>query len=218
MWPRPGHADKSNTLWKGRDKDRRNPGCWIIPGKKAAYPFRTPLYHWWLMREISLQFGEPLCIWAFSTAWSVTACMTWGIFLGLTLWKSLSRVWLFVTPWTIQSMNSPGQNTGVGSCSLLQGIFPTQGSNPGLLHCRWILHQLSHQGSPRILEWVAYPFSRGCSWSGINPGSLALQTDSFFLRICLPVLMWIRFLVQADFLPAEHFTGSQSWLEWYEWY
>ena len=47
------------------------------------------------------------------------------------------------SPW-----NSPGQNTGEGSLSLLQGIFPTQGSNPGLLHCGWILHQLSHQGSP----------------------------------------------------------------------
>ena len=61
-------------------------------------------------------------------------------------------------PW-----NSPGQNTGVGSFSLFQGIFPTQGSNPGLPHCRQILYQLSHQGSPRILEWVAYPFSRGSS-------------------------------------------------------
>ena len=58
------------------------------------------------------------------------------------------------SPW-----NSPGQNTEVDSLSLLQGIFPTQGSNPGLLHCRWILYQLSHKGSPRILEWVAYPFS-----------------------------------------------------------
>ena len=47
------------------------------------------------------------------------------------------------SPW-----NSPGQNTGVGSLSLLQGIFPTQGSNSGLLHCRQILYQLSHQGSP----------------------------------------------------------------------
>ena len=56
-------------------------------------------------------------------------------------------------PW-----NSPGQNTGVGSLSLLQGIFPTQGSNPGLPHCRRILYQLSHKGSPRILEWVTYPF------------------------------------------------------------
>ena len=56
------------------------------------------------------------------------------------------------SPW-----NSPGQNTGVGSLSLLQGIFPTQGSNLGLLPCRRILYQLSHKGSPRILEWVAYP-------------------------------------------------------------
>ena len=53
------------------------------------------------------------------------------------------------------SCNSPGQNTGVGSLSLLQGIFPTQGSNPGLPHCRRTLYQLSHQGRPRILEWVA---------------------------------------------------------------
>ena len=78
-------------------------------------------------------------------------------------WKSFSRVWLFVTSWSIQSMGSPGQNTGVGSCSILQGIFPTQGLNPGLPNCRQILYQLSHQGSPRILEWVAYPFSRGSS-------------------------------------------------------
>ena len=102
------------------------------------------------------------------------------------------------SPW-----NSPGQNTGVSSLSLLQGIFPTQGLNPGLphqvdslpaesqgkpkntgvgslsllqqifltqesnqglLHCRWILYQLSCQGSPRIPEWVAYPFSSKSSW------------------------------------------------------
>ena len=51
------------------------------------------------------------------------------------------------SPW-----NSPGQHTGVGSLSLLQGIFPIQGSNPGLPHCRWILYQLSHKGSPKIQE------------------------------------------------------------------
>ena len=50
--------------------------------------------------------------------------------------------------------NSPGQNTAVGSLSLLQRIFLTQGSNPGLPHCRRIFYQLSHKGSPRILEWV----------------------------------------------------------------
>ena len=59
--------------------------------------------------------------------------------------------------------NSPGQNSGVGSLSLLQGIFPTRGSNSGLPHCRQILYQLSYEGSPRILEWVAFPFSRGSS-------------------------------------------------------
>ena len=59
--------------------------------------------------------------------------------------------------------DSPGKNTEVGCHALLQGIFPTQGSNPGLPHCRQILYCLSHQGSPRILEWVAYPFSRGSS-------------------------------------------------------
>ena len=47
------------------------------------------------------------------------------------------------SPWS-----SPGQNTGVGSFSLLQGSFPTQGLNPSHLHCRWILYQLSHKESP----------------------------------------------------------------------
>ena len=61
-------------------------------------------------------------------------------------------------------LNSPGQNTGMGSCSHLQQIFWTQGLNPGLLHCRLILYQLGYWGSPWILEWVAYPFSRGSSW------------------------------------------------------
>ena len=50
-------------------------------------------------------------------------------------------------PW-----NSPGKDTGVGCCALLQGIFPTQGSNPGLPHCSWILYQLSNQGSPYIFK------------------------------------------------------------------
>ena len=60
--------------------------------------------------------------------------------------------------------DSPGKNTGVGCHTLLQGIIPTQGSNPGLPHCGWILYRLSHQGNPQILEWVACPFSRGTSW------------------------------------------------------
>ena len=65
--------------------------------------------------------------------------------------KLLSHVQLLVTPWN-SPWNSPGQNTGVGSLSLLQGIFPAQGSNPGLMHCRRTLY---HQGSPvkKGTEW-----------------------------------------------------------------
>ena len=76
--------------------------------------------------------------------------------------KSLSVVSDSLRPHGLYSpWNSPGQNTAV--VSLSQGIFPIQGSNPALLHCRQILNQLSHKGSPRILEWVAYPFSSGSS-------------------------------------------------------
>ena len=59
--------------------------------------------------------------------------------------------------------DSPGKNTGVGSHALLQGIFPTQGSNSGLPNSRQIIYCLSHQGRPWILEWIAYPFSKGSS-------------------------------------------------------
>ena len=75
------------------------------------------------------------------------------------------------SPW-----NSPGQNTWMGSLSFLQGIFPTQ----GLPHCRQILYQLSHQGSPRILEWVAYPFSGGSSQPRNRTG-VSCTAEGFFI-------------------------------------
>ena len=67
-------------------------------------------------------------------------------------------------PGTSVHGDSPGKNAWLSCHALLQQIFPTQGLNPGLPHCRWILDHLSHQGSPWILEWAAYPFSRGSSW------------------------------------------------------
>ena len=68
------------------------------------------------------------------------------------------------SPW-----KSPGQNTGVGSLSLLQGIFSTQGLNPGLLHCRQILYQLSYFVKSKNMD-LPNP--------GIELGSPALQADS----------------------------------------
>ena len=83
------------------------------------------------------------------------------------------------SPW-----NSLGQNTGVGSLSFLQGSNPGIGTevNPGIQLrspvLSQILYQLSHKGSPRILEWVVYPFSRDLPDPGIKSGSPVLQADS----------------------------------------
>ena len=72
-------------------------------------------------------------------------------FFKVKCW-SLSCVQFFVTLWTVAYQaplwDYPDKNTGVGCLSLLQGIFPTWDSKPGLLHCRWIPYHLSHQGSP----------------------------------------------------------------------
>ena len=78
------------------------------------------------------------------------------------------------SPW-----NSPGQKTGVGNLSFLQGIFPTQGLNLGLSHFRQIPYQLSHKGSPRILKWVAYPFSSRSSWPR-NQTGVSCTAGGFF--------------------------------------
>ena len=86
---------------------------------------------WGSVRELSAQSGILNCI---------LICCIWRKWR----WKLLNRVWLFATLW-----NSLGQNTGVGSLSLLQGVFPIQEVNQVLLHCRWILY-LSYQGSQSL--------------------------------------------------------------------
>ena len=105
-------------------------------------------------------------------------CRSWSESESLSIMSNSLQHQGLYSPW-----NSPGQNTGVGSLSLLQGIFPTQGPNPSLLHSRQILYQLSHKGSPRILEWVAYPFSRGSSQTKNWTKSPALQADCLLARI-----------------------------------
>ena len=118
----------------------------------------------------------------------------------------LSRVWPSATPWTVAhqdplSMDSPGKNAGVGCHFLLQGVFLTQGLNPGLPHCRQALYQLSHQGAVLLKE--IYPQFQTPSFWPMGPvtasnhpehsqlhrlhwGSL-LETLFFFIQI-LPIL------------------------------
>ena len=113
----------------GTNYSIRNASKWEVEYSRWFWKFVFSLF-------LKLSYGFPISIinWYRAT-------------VSYRKWKSLSCVLLFVIPWTIQPWNSLGQNTGVGSCSLLQGIFWTQESNWGLLHCRWILYQLSYQGS-----------------------------------------------------------------------
>ena len=109
----------------------------------------------------------------------------------LSSWKLVSYVRLFANPWTIQSMEFSRPEYWGGSLSLLQGIFPTQGLNPALPHYRQILYQLSHKGSPRMLEWVAYPFSSGSSWPR-NWTGVSCTADGFFTNWAIrEVLMFL---------------------------
>ena len=110
-------------------------------------------------------------------------------------WKSLSRVRFFATPWTIQSMESPGQNTGVGSLSFLQGIFPTQELNWGLLHCTRILYQVSHQGSPLSFLFFSKKLNEfGQPLPQANPLPLTVFISSFSRPHLLLILLCKQFL------------------------
>ena len=108
----------------------------------TPWPFSSPFLIYLLTTK---RKSNKNCLSSYRRSWSHNNYRA----IGLWKWKSLSR-----DPWTqphglYSPLNSPGQNTGVGSLSLLQGIFPTQGSNPGLPHCGQILYKLSHKGSPK---------------------------------------------------------------------
>ena len=92
----------------------------------------------------------------------------------------------------------------MGSLSLHQWIFPTQGSNPGLPHCGHFLYQLSHQGRPRILEWVACPFSRGSSWPR-NQTRVSCIAGRFFTNWAIrEAHKTLQFLLILDFRIYNH--------------
>ena len=92
-------------------------------------------------------------------------CVIFFFFIHLAESESCSVVSYSLWPHGLYSpWNSLGQKLEWVAFPFSRGIFPTQGSNPDLPHCRWILYQLSHKRSPIILEWVAYPFSSRSSW------------------------------------------------------
>ena len=98
-------------------------------------------------------------------------------------------------------LNSPGQNTEVGSHSLLQGICPTWGLDPGLPHCRWILYELSHQEAQEYWGGEPIPSPGDRPNPGIELGSPALQVDSFPAE--LPGEPWSAWNAYCEFLRKE---------------
>ena len=123
------------------------------------------------------------------------------------IYKNISRVQLFVIPQTIQ-------NTGMGSLSLLQGIFPTQGSNLGLLHCRQVLYQLSYQGSPNeILTPALNKKERKnaiCSYMhGTRDYHVMTNLDSILKSRDITLPTKVR-LVKAMVFPVVMY-GCESW-------
>ena len=135
----------------------------------------------WRRMDTCICMAESLCCPPETITIFLISYMKWK-------WKSLSCVQFFATPWTSSPWNSP-QNTGVGSLSLLWGIFPTEESNPGLLHCRQIFYQLSHKESPRVLEWVTYLFSSGPSQPR-NPTRIPCIAGRFFTNWAMRKALW----------------------------
>ena len=124
------------------------------PGKPLRMSTEFRLYKLEIKILFILLKKRYLSIWL---CWVLVAAC--GIFSAVSNGKSLS-------PTLCDPMDySPGQSTGVGSLSLLQGICPTQRSNPGLPHCRWILYQLSCQGS---LHCCGQDFFFSCSMQTLN--------------------------------------------------
>ena len=106
------------------------------------------------------------------------------------LWLTLCDLMNCSPPSSSVHGDSPGKNTGVGRHALLQGIFPIQGLNPPLLHCRQTLYCPSHQRSPWIPEWVAYPFSRGSSWPRDQTGVSCIAGGFFTSWITREAHSW----------------------------
>ena len=160
-----------------------NIGTWLRSQFKVSFAVQNLMFdeaYLFIFTFISIALGEWIkMMWYIHTAEYYSATKKNEIRPFAAMWidaetiipsevsqrKTSIRYHLYMQPHGIYS-------PWVGNHSLLQGIFPTQGWNPGLPHCKRILSQLSHKESPRILGWVAYPFSSGSSrlrdWTGVS--------------------------------------------------
>ena len=138
-------------------------------------PENTAKFCWSNLLRFSVPKNRDIFLISVSSDQLHPSAMMWvKLLLNLVKWSEVKVkvAWSCLTlqphglysPW-----NSPGQITGVGSLSLLQWIFLTQESNQSLLHCRWILYQLSYEGSPYPNTWGKWTSS--LSWLDVTEWS-----------------------------------------------
>ena len=184
----------------------------LISGSSAFS--KSSLNIWKFLVHILLKPGLEIFEHYFASMWDVCNCVVVWTFFGIVflwnwnenrplpvLWPLLSfpnllaywvlyfhsiipKIWKptrFLCPW-----DSQGKNTGVGCHAILQGIFPTQGSNPGLLHCRWILYHLSHPENPSLICLLIISSISASSYCGILPPQPVDCTALLLVLPCSP--------------------------------
>ena len=142
--------------------------------------------------------------------WSYLLCHLHSSLNNIFLLKYIARIKTF-TEETICELYEWVTDTGLA-------IFSTQGSNPGLLQRGWILYQLSHQGSQRTLEWVAYSFSSGTFWPRNQTGISCIAGGFFTSWVISFTNFLIHFIKIYSFNPISLLIKLNVILRWLPWW
>ena len=180
----------SNSVWPHRQQSTRLPRPWDSPGKNTGVGCQFLLQCMKVKSESEVAQSCPTprdpmdCSAPGSSVHGIFQARVWkdaqhgSLLEKVSKVKSFSHVRLFATPWIVTRLlcpwDFPGKNIGVGCHFLLQGIFPSQGSNPGLPHCWQTLYHLSHQGSSHKITQHSSNRDRtqSCLWQSQNPYSV----------------------------------------------
>ena len=134
---------------------------------------------------------------------------------GMYFYSSISNFWSIDFSLQCPSYSKPLVSSGVGTYSLLQGIFPTQGSNPGLLHCRWIRYYLNYQGSPfssSLGKWGNMHFLCDIYWSLSGPffckNKSWILEGNFILRLYSSMSIWKSVIENCFLFSLPYFCNS----------
>ena len=157
-----------------------------------------------LLKSMSKYFWK---VWAFSFAWCVVLCLL------IQLCPTLCGPMDCSLPGSSIHGDSPGKNTRVDCHDLLQGIFPTQGLNPGLPHCRQILYHLNNQWNPSPVQWHinrTSTFGEDKEENLQNTLAALVELDSLGIFLFLSIedmVLWLDWGLELPYNPTTPFLG-----------